>query len=103
MRAYQWWKEGVIYQIYPRIFFDSNADGVGDLPGITSRLDYLKALGVDIIRVSPIYKPPNDDNGYDIRDYRVIMDEFGTMDDFDRLLEEADMRNMRLFIPLQNS
>ncbi len=74
-----WWKEAVIYQIYPRSFMDSNADGIGDLKGITSRLDYLKYLGIDVIWLSPVYKSPNDDNGYDISDYQEIMDEFGTM------------------------
>ncbi len=100
MQAYKWWKEGVIYQIYPRSFFDSNEDGIGDLPGITLQLDYLKSLGVDIIWLSPVYKSPNDDNGYDISDYRDIMDEFGTMDDFDRLLEEVHLRDMRLVMDL---
>ena len=82
-----WWKEAVIYQIYPRSFMDSNADGIGDLKGITSRLDYLKYLGIDVIWLSPVYKSPNDDNGYDISDYQAIMDEFGTMDDFDEMLK----------------
>ena len=82
-----WWKEAVVYQIYPRSFADSNGDGIGDLNGITAHLDYLHELGVDVIWVSPFYKSPNDDNGYDISDYRDIMDEFGTMEDFDRMLE----------------
>ena len=77
-----WWKEAVVYQIYPRSFADSNGDGIGDLNGITAHLDYLKNLGVDVIWVSPIYASPNDDNGYDISDYRAIMKEFGTMEDF---------------------
>ena len=85
-----WWKEAVIYQIYPRSFMDSNGDGIGDLKGITSRLDYLKYLGVDVIWLSPVYQSPNDDNGYDISDYRDIMDEFGTMEDFDEMLSELD-------------
>ena len=83
-----WWKEGIVYQIYPRSYKDSNGDGVGDLNGIIGQLDYIKALGVDIIWLCPVYKSPNDDNGYDISDYYNIMDEFGTMDDFDRLLTE---------------
>ena len=80
-----WWKEAVVYQIYPRSFMDSNGDGVGDLKGIISKLDYIKSLGVDIIWLNPIYGSPNADNGYDISDYRSIMKEFGTMDDFDSL------------------
>ena len=77
-----WWKEAVVYQIYPRSFMDSNGDGIGDLQGIISRLDYLKYLGIDVIWLSPVYKSPNDDNGYDISDYRDIMAVFGTMYDF---------------------
>lgn len=95
-----WWKEAVIYQIYPRSFMDSNGDGIGDLKGITSRLDYLKYLGIDVIWMSPIYKSPNDDNGYDISDYRDIMDEFGTMEDFDELLAEAHARGIRIVMDL---
>ncbi len=95
-----WWKEAVIYQIYPRSFMDSNADGIGDLKGITSRLDYLKYLGIDVIWLSPVYKSPNDDNGYDISDYQEIMDEFGTMDDFDEMLKEAHARNIRIVMDL---
>ena len=79
----RWWKESVVYQIYPRSFCDSNGDGIGDLNGITGKLDYLKELGIDVIWLSPGYKSPNDDNGYDISDYQAIMDEFGTMEDFD--------------------
>ena len=94
------WKEAVIYQIYPRSFMDSNADGIGDLKGITSRLDYLKYLGIDVIWLSPVYKSPNDDNGYDISDYQAIMDEFGTMDDFDEMLKEAHARNIRIVMDL---
>ena len=86
----KWWKEAVVYQIYPRSFMDSNGDGIGDLNGITSRLDYLKDLGVDVIWLSPVYQSPNDDNGYDISDYQAIMDEFGTMEDFDELLKEIN-------------
>jgi oligo-1,6-glucosidase len=95
-----WWKEAVVYQIYPRSFMDSNGDGTGDLNGITSKLDYLKALGVDVIWLSPVYDSPNDDNGYDIRDYRAIMREFGNMDDFDHLLEESHARGMKLIMDL---
>ena len=95
-----WWKEGIIYQIYPRSFFDHNQDGIGDLQGIISKLDYLKNLGIDIIWVSPIYSSPNDDNGYDISDYRNIMEEFGTMEDFDTLLAEIHKRGMRLLMDL---
>ena len=89
----KWWKEAVVYQIYPRSFMDSNGDGIGDLNGITSRLDYLKDLGVDVIWLSPVYQSPNDDNGYDISDYRAIMQEFGTMEDFDRMLSEMHKRH----------
>jgi oligo-1,6-glucosidase len=96
----KWWREAVIYQIYPRSFQDSDGDGIGDINGIISRLDYLKELGVDTIWLSPIYDSPNDDNGYDIRDYYAIMKEFGTMDDFDRLLSEAHQRGMKLIMDL---
>lgn len=96
----KWWKEAVIYQIYPRSFYDSNGDGIGDLNGITEKLDYLKELGVTAIWCSPFYDSPNDDNGYDIRDYRKIMQEFGTMDDFDRLLDEVHKRDMKLIVDL---
>lgn len=95
-----WWKEAVIYQIYPRSFMDSNGDGIGDLNGITSRLDYLKELGVDVIWLSPVYQSPNDDNGYDISDYQAIMEEFGTMEDFDRMLHGIHERGMRLVMDL---
>lgn len=95
-----WWKEAVVYQIYPRSFMDSNGDGIGDLNGITSRLDYLKELGVDVIWLSPIYQSPNDDNGYDISDYRAIMKEFGTMEDFDRMIAGIHERGMRLVMDL---
>lgn len=96
----KWWKEAVFYQIYPRSFCDSNGDGIGDLPGILSKLDYLKELGVDALWLSPIYDSPNDDNGYDIRDYDKIMAEFGTMEDFDRLLDGVHQRGMRLIMDL---
>lgn len=95
-----WWKESVIYQIYPRSFMDSNNDGIGDIKGITGRLDYLKDLGIDVIWLSPVYKSPNDDNGYDISDYQAIMDEFGTMEDFDEMLKEAHARNIRIVMDL---
>ena len=95
-----WWKEAVVYQIYPRSFQDSNADGIGDLPGITSRLDYLKELGVDVLWLSPHYDSPNADNGYDIRDYRKVMREFGTMQDFDYLLAGVKARGMRMIVDL---
>lgn len=95
-----WWKEAVIYQIYPRSFMDSNGDGIGDLQGIVSRLDYLKYLGIDVIWLSPVYKSPNDDNGYDISDYQDIMDEFGTMEDFDELLSAAHERGIKIVMDL---
>lgn len=95
-----WWKEAVFYQIYPRSFKDSNGDGIGDLKGIIEKLDYLKKLGVDAIWLCPVYDSPNDDNGYDIRDYRKIMEEFGTMEDFDQLLEQVHARDMRLIMDL---
>lgn len=95
-----WWKEAVFYQVYPRSFCDSNDDGLGDLAGIYSKLDYLQALGVDALWLSPIYDSPNDDNGYDIRDYYRILAEMGTMEDFDRLLAELHRRGMRLIMDL---
>jgi len=95
-----WWKEAVFYQIYPRSFYDTNHDGIGDLKGILEKLDYLKELGVDALWLSPIYDSPNDDNGYDIRDYQKIMKEFGTMEDFDKLLEEVHRRDMKLIMDL---
>lgn len=96
----QWWKEAVAYQVYPRSFNDSNNDGIGDLPGVIEKLDYLKDLGIDVIWLSPMYKSPNDDNGYDISDYKDIMDEFGTMHDFNQLLEGAHKRGMKLILDL---
>lgn len=96
----KWWKEAVFYQIYPRSFFDTNGDGIGDLRGIIEKLDYLKELGVTALWLSPIYDSPNDDNGYDIRDYRKIMQEFGTMDDFDELLAQIHEKGMRLIMDL---
>lgn len=96
----KWWKEAVFYQIYPRSFKDSNGDGIGDLKGIIEKLDYLKELGINAIWCSPVYDSPNDDNGYDIRDYRKIMKEFGTMKDFDKLLKEAHKRDIKLIMDL---
>jgi oligo-1,6-glucosidase len=96
----KWWKEAVVYQIYPRSFKDSNGDGIGDLPGITSQLDYLQGLGVNVIWLSPHFDSPNADNGYDIRDYRKVMKEFGTMDDFDAMLKGIKQRHMKLIIDL---
>lgn len=95
-----WWKEAAIYQIYPRSFKDSNGDGIGDLKGIIEKLDYIKKLGVDAIWLCPVYDSPNDDNGYDIRDYRKIMLEFGSMEDFDQLLEQVHARDMKLIMDL---
>jgi len=95
-----WWKEAVVYQIYPRSFMDSDGDGVGDIKGITSRLDYLKELGIDVIWLSPVYKSPNYDNGYDISDYQDIMDEFGTMEDFDEMLAQAHKRGIKIVMDL---
>ncbi len=96
----KWWKEAVVYQIYPRSFKDSNADGIGDLRGVTSQLDYIQNLGVDVIWLSPMYDSPNADNGYDIRDYRKVMSEFGTMADFDELLEAVKQRGMKMILDL---
>ena len=95
-----WWKEAVVYQIYPRSFNDSNGDGIGDLNGITEKLDYLQNLGIDVIWLSPFYKSPNADNGYDISDYQNIMDEFGSMQDFDNMLAAIHNRGMKLMIDL---
>ena len=96
----QWWKECVVYQIYPISFKDSNGDGIGDVQGIISKLDYLQQLGVDVLWLCPIYKSPRDDNGYDISDYRDIMAEFGTMADFDQLLEDAHAHGMKIMMDL---
>lgn len=95
-----WWKRSVVYQIYPRSFMDSNGDGIGDLNGIISKLGYLEKLGVDVIWLSPVYDSPNDDNGYDIRNYRAIMQEFGTMYDFERLIDETKQRGIRIVMDL---
>lgn len=96
----KWWKNAVVYQIYPRSFKDSNGDGIGDLQGIYEKLDYLAELGIDVIWMSPVYKSPNDDNGYDISDYQDIMDDFGTMDDFDRVLAKAHSLNIKIMMDL---
>ena len=95
-----WWKERVFYQIYPRSFLDTNGDGIGDLRGIIEKLDYLKSLGIGAIWLCPVYDSPNDDNGYDIRDYESIMAEFGTMADFDALLEGLHARDIKLVMDL---
>ena len=96
----KWWKESVVYQIYPRSFMDSNGDGIGDIKGITSKLDYLKELGIDVIWLSPVYQSPNDDNGYDISDYQAIMQEFGNMEDFDEMLAAAHGRGIKIMMDL---
>ena len=95
-----WWRSAVIYQVYPRSFSDSDGDGIGDIPGITSRLDYLSTLGVDVIWLSPVYSSPQDDNGYDISDYQNIDPLFGTLDDLDRLIAEAHARGIKLVMDL---
>lgn len=96
----KWWKESVVYQIYPRSFKDSNGDGIGDLQGVVEKLDYLKRLGIDVIWLCPIYKSPNDDNGYDISDYQDILNEFGTMEDFEKLLNEAHKQGIKVIMDL---
>ena len=96
----KWWQSSVVYQIYPRSFQDSNGDGIGDIPGITSRLEYIRDLGADVIWLSPVYQSPNDDNGYDISDYRAIMTEFGTMEDYDRMLEKAHSLGLKIVMDL---
>ncbi|OLS38716.1 glucohydrolase [Alkalihalophilus pseudofirmus] len=96
----KWWKEAIAYQVYPRSFMDSNGDGIGDLQGVIQKLDYIKGLGIDVIWICPMYRSPNDDNGYDISDYQDIMEDFGNMDDFDQLLKEVHNRDMKLIIDL---
>ena len=96
----KWWKNAVIYQIYPRSFQDSNGDGIGDLKGIIKRLDYLSDLGIDAIWLSPVYKSPQDDNGYDIADYQDIEPMFGCLDDMEELINEAKKRNIRIIMDL---
>lgn len=100
MRDIPWWKKAVIYQIYPRSFYDSNGDGIGDLNGIIAKLDYLAELGVDALWLSPVYRSPQDDNGYDISDYQDIDPIFGTLPDMDRLIEEAGKRNIKIIMDL---
>ena len=100
MTTLPWWKQSTVYQVYPRSFYDSNGDGIGDLNGITEKLPYIQKLGADVVWLSPIYQSPNDDNGYDISDYRSIMAEFGTMTDFDRLLETAHALGLRVVLDL---
>jgi len=95
-----WWKKAVVYQIYPRSFYDANGDGIGDLAGIIQKLDYLRDLGIDVVWLSPIFASPNDDNGYDISDYYAIMPEFGTMADFDTLLAEAHRRGIKIVLDM---
>ncbi len=95
-----WWQKAVVYQIYPRSFQDSNGDGIGDIPGIISRLDYLQLLGITAIWLSPVYQSPNDDNGYDISDYEAIMDEFGSMADMENLITEAQKRDIKIVMDL---
>lgn len=95
-----WWKEAVVYQIYPRSFMDSNGDGIGDLNGITEKMDYLEKLGIDVIWLSPVYESPNDDNGYDISNYQGIMKDFGTMEDFDRMLASAHAHGIKIVMDL---
>ena len=96
----KWWKNAVVYQIYPKSFQDSDGDGIGDIPGIISRLDYLKKLGIDAIWLSPVYRSPQDDNGYDISDYQDIEPMFGTMEDMEQLFAEAKKRGIRIMMDL---
>jgi len=96
----KWWKEAVVYQIYPRSFKDSNGDGIGDLRGIIEKIDYLDELGVDAVWLNPVYQSPNDDNGYDISDYKAIMDEFGTMEDLEELMVLLHERDIKLIMDL---
>ena len=96
----KWWQSSVVYQIYPRSFYDSNNDGIGDIQGIISKLDYLSYLGIDVIWLSPVYSSPNADNGYDISDYQNIMSEFGTMNDMDELLKKCEERNIKVIMDL---
>lgn len=96
----KWWQKAVVYQIYPRSFQDSNGDGIGDIRGIIERLDYLEKLGINAIWLSPVYQSPNDDNGYDISDYEAIHPEFGTMEDMNELIAEAQKRSIRIVMDL---
>lgn len=95
-----WWKKSVVYQIYPKSFYDTTGNGVGDIAGIIEKLDYLKKLGVDVVWLTPIYKSPQRDNGYDISDYFVIQEEYGTMEDFDRLITEAHKRDLKIIMDI---
>ena len=96
----EWWKEAVVYQIYPRSFYDSNDDGIGDLNGIIEKIDYINELGVDVVWLTPINESPNYDNGYDISDYKKIMKEFGTLNEFKNLIKEAEKRDIKIIIDL---
>ncbi len=96
----KWWKEAVVYQIYPRSFKDTNGDGIGDLKGITEKLDYIKSLGIDAVWLNPIFSSPNDDMGYDVSDYSNIMKEFGTMEDFDAMLKGFKDRKIKVVLDL---
>ncbi|WP_246822839.1 MULTISPECIES: alpha-amylase family glycosyl hydrolase, partial [unclassified Rothia (in: high G+C Gram-positive bacteria)] len=96
----QWWKEAVVYQVYPRSFNDANGDGIGDLKGITEKLPYLAKLGINVIWLSPVFDSPNVDNGYDISDYFAIMSDFGTMEDFDEMLETAHKHGIKILMDL---
>ena len=96
----QWWKEAVVYQIYPRSFYDSNGDGFGDLQGVIQKLDYIKSLGADVIWLCPVFDSPQDDNGYDISDYRSIYEKFGTNDDMFQLIDEVHKRGMKIIMDL---
>ena len=100
MKQTKWWKHSVVYQIYPRSFQDSNGDGIGDIPGIISRLDYLRELGIDVIWLSPVYESPQDDNGYDISDYYGIYHEFGSMADMEELIAQAEKRGIRIVMDM---
>lgn len=100
IQSIEWWKKSVVYQIYPKSFYDSNGDGIGDLKGIILKLDYLKELGIDVIWLSPIYDSPQADNGYDIRNYKAIFEQYGTMSEFDELLNEIHQRGMKLVMDL---
>ena len=97
---HKWWKECVIYQLYPRSFYDTNSDGIGDLRGVIEKLDYLKKLGIGAIWLNPVYASPNDDMGYDISDYQDVMPEFGTMNDMNELIEKAHQKGIRIIMDL---
>ena len=96
----KWWHKSVVYQIYPRSFYDSNGDGIGDIQGILQHIDYIKKLGVDVIWLCPVYDSPNDDNGYDIRDYEAVMSEFGTMADLENLIRECEKRDIKIIMDI---